>query len=77
MKVYKKYYQVTNNDKVTIRELTSDLPFSVEEGKVWILNKHPKAKIKHISYKEVQQIEKLRLDILNDMRELRRKAANS
>jgi hypothetical protein len=59
-KVYKKYYKVTIGDNVTVRELKSDLPFSVEEGKGNIKYNHPKAiEIKHISYKEVKRLQQL------------------
>lgn len=60
MKTYKKYYQVVIGDKATIRELSSDLPFSVEEGKIMIRDKHPNlTSIKHVSKKEVQKLMQL------------------
>lgn len=56
-KKYKKYYLVTIKDIMTIRELASDLPFAVIEGKMILKQRHPDAsQIKHISSKEVQKL---------------------
>jgi hypothetical protein len=61
MKKYKKYYMVTIGDNVTVRELKSDLPFSIKEGKIYVLNNNPNATVKHITYKEVQRLQKIKL----------------
>jgi hypothetical protein len=59
VKTYKKYYKVIFPDKVEIRELKSDLPFSIEEGKGHIKYNSPNAtNIKQISLKEVERIKK-------------------
>jgi len=39
--IYKKYYIVTINEKITVRELKSDLPFSKEEGQISLKDRHP------------------------------------
>jgi hypothetical protein len=58
-KVYKKYYQVLFENRVEVRELKSNLPFSVEEGLGSIKNNSPKAlKVKHISAKAVEKLKK-------------------
>lgn len=57
MKTYKKYYKVIFENKTEIRELKSDLPFSIEEGKGYIRNNSPKAtKIIYVSHKEVERL---------------------
>ena len=50
---------VTIGDNITVRELKSDLPFSIEEGKIHVLNNNSNAVVKHITYKEVQRLQKL------------------
>ena len=52
---------VTIGDNVTVRELKSDLPFSIKEGKIYVLNNNPNATVKHITYKEVQRLQKIKL----------------
>lgn len=59
MRIYKKYYKVVFEDKTEIRELKSDLPFTIEVGKGYIRNNSPKAKkITHVSSKEVERLKR-------------------
>lgn len=54
-KIYKKYYMVVIDNKTTVRELKSSLPFSIKEGKDNIKSNHPEAtKITHLSHKKVE-----------------------